>query len=53
LTRFIEKYMMCGSYNLLSFTADYEGNDTRDEGMEYIIDPNQIIQRRRQLFSWE
>lgn len=48
-----EKYMMCGSYNLLSFTADYEGNDIRDEGMEYIIDRNQIIQRRRQLFSWE
>lgn len=47
-----EKYMMCGSYNFLSFAADYEGDDQRDEGMEYIIDRNQIIQRRRQLFSW-
>ena len=46
-----DKYMMCGSYNFLSFTADYEDTDERDEGMEYIVDKSQIAVRRRQLFS--
>lgn len=46
-----DKYMMCGSYNFLSFTADYEDETERDEGMEYIVDKSQIAVRRRQLFS--
>ncbi len=47
-----DKYMMCGSYNFLSFAADYVDEDERDEGMEFIVDRNQIVARRRQLFSW-
>ena len=48
-----DKYMMVGSYNLLSFAADYEDDDVREEGMEFIVDKGQIRQRREQLFSWE
>lgn len=48
-----DKYMMCGSYNFLSFSADYTDGNERDEGMEYIVDTAQIKTRRSQLFSWE
>lgn len=48
-----DKYMMTGSYNLLSFAADYVDDDVRDEGMDYITDKAQIRQRRELLFSWE
>lgn len=48
-----DKYMMCGSYNFLSFAADYDDNDVRDEGVEYIVNRDQIVQRRKQLFAWE
>ena len=47
------KYMMCGSYNFLSFAADYLDENERDEGMEFIVDKNQIAARRRLLFSWD
>lgn len=48
-----DKYMMCGSYNLLSFAADYDDDDVREEGMEFIVDTAQIKQRRELLFSWK
>jgi len=47
-----DKYMMIGSYNFLSFTADYVDENERDEGMAYILDRNQILELRRKLFSW-
>lgn len=48
-----DKYMMVGSYNLLSFVADYDDGDNRDEGMEFLVDTAQIKQRREQLFFWK
>lgn len=46
-----EKYMMIGSYNFLSFKGTYDGNDCREESVEYIVSKEKIREIRRSYFD--
>lgn len=47
-----EKFLISGSYNFLSFKGDYEGNDNRIEGAEYIKNEEDIKLKRDRYFSY-
>lgn len=48
-----EKYLLSGSFNLLSFKGNYEGQDTRDESMEYLEHKRHIQDLRIEYFSFD
>ena len=47
-----EKYLLSGSFNLLSFKGNYEDEDTRDESMEYLEHKKHIQDLRKEYFSF-
>lgn len=47
-----DKFAISGSYNLLSFRGDYDYNDNRSEGAEYINNKETIIKRREYYFNF-
>lgn len=47
-----EKYMMAGSFNLLSFKGDYSSYDVRNESMEYMEHSKHILKIRESNFNF-
>ena len=47
-----DKYVLIGSYNLLSFNGDYKGHDIRGECMQYQENKNHIKKLRKEYFSF-
>lgn len=47
-----EKFLISGSYNFLSFKGDYDGNDNRIEGAEYIENKDDINLKRKRYFNY-
>ena len=47
-----DKYLISGSFNFLSFKGDYEGDDNRSEGAEYIENKEDINLKRKIYFNY-
>ena len=47
-----DKYVLIGSYNLLSFNGDYKGDDLRSECMQYQENKKHIEELRKEYFDF-
>lgn len=47
-----DKFAISGSFNFLSFKGEYDKDDNRDEGAEFIIDKENIEEKREFYFKF-